>query len=363
MAIYTGTAGPDVYVGTPTRDIISGLGGNDELHGGDGDDTIDGGAGDDLIFGDAGADFLTGGAGVDLVDGGAGNDILHVQEGEVSPAGDHYIGGSGTDTLTIDGPDNSVVTDITAATIDGDIENLDGNPSGVRATRAQIAGFISIAISVYVADGGALNLTGQSFAGTLHLSDAGNQITLSKTALYVEVDGGAGADTIVGGDHGTIYRAGGGDDLVYGGSGGDYFYDGGGNDLYNGGGGTDNFFITAQTTAGDQFIGGAGTDFIRFVGTPVDLSTYNIGTDIEGIAGTDLHLTAAQANRFTTIWSDVVMLTSAGTIVLHDDSFIGRTLNLSDQGNSVDLSGGLRPTPLMAGRALTRSSGAARAVS
>ena len=98
LATYTGTEGPDVYTGTPTRDIINGLGGNDELHGGDGDDTIDGGAGDDILTGDAGADDLTGGTGVDLVDGGAGDDFLHVQEGEVSPAGDHYIGGSGTDT-------------------------------------------------------------------------------------------------------------------------------------------------------------------------------------------------------------------------------------------------------------------------
>ena len=301
---------------------------------------VTGGAGNDIIHGGGDADDLSGGGGMDLLDGGAGDDILHVKQGEISAAGDHYIGGSGTDTLFIDGPDYDLATDISAAIVDSDIETLDG--IDVRGTRAQIAGFKTILNhAIYITDGGALNLTGQSFTGTLHLSDAGNQVTLSKTAAYREIDGGAGADTIIGGDHGTIYRAGGGDDLVYGGSGvEEFFYDEAGNDLYNGGGGTDYFFINAQTTAGDQFIGGAGTDFIEFVGTPVDLSTLNIAADIEGIMGTDLHLTVAQASRFTAIRSDVLTLTSAGSFI--NSGFIGRTLNLSDLGNNVDLSGSSR---------------------
>jgi Ca2+-binding RTX toxin-like protein len=336
----------DLSVAASAAYLVTGGAGNDTIIGSAYADGITGGGGNDIIHGGIGADDLRGGAGVDLVDGGAGDDVLHVELGEVSPAGDHYSGGTGTDTLFIDGVSygNDIVADITAATVDSDIENLAGETrSGVRATRAQIAGFTSVAIgSVHIADGGALDLTGQSFAGSLYLSDAGNQVTLSKTGHYVEVDGGSGADTIIGGDNGTIYRGGGGDDHVYGGSGADSFYDGAGNDLYDGGDGSDTFFITAQTTAGDQFVGGAGIDFIQFLSTPVDLSTFNIGGDIEGIAGTDLHLTAAQANRFTTIKSDVLTLTSAGTVILHDDSFIGRTVNLSDAGNGIDLSGGGR---------------------
>lgn len=320
---------------------LSDFGNSLDLSAGSSAHLVIGGAGNDIIHGGSGADDLSGGRGMDLIDGGAGNDILHVQNGEVSAAGDHYIGGSGVDTLFIDLPDNNGITDISAAVIDSDIENLDG--ANVRGTRAQIAGFATIANhEVYIADGGALDLTGKSFAGNLYLSDAGNQVTLSKTATYGQVKGGSGADTIIGGNYGTIYRSVGGDDHVYGGSGADSFYDGAGNDVYDGGGGSDTFFITAQTTAGDQFIGGAGIDFVQFLGTPIDLSTFNIGADIEGIAGTDLHLTVAQANRFTTIKSDVLSLTSAGTVTLHDDSFVGRTVNLSDAGNGIDLSGGGR---------------------
>lgn len=73
----TGTSGDDVLGGTPVNDVIHGEGGNDIISGGDGSDRLYGDAGDDTLYGGNGADVLFGGNGIDVLDGGAGNDELH----------------------------------------------------------------------------------------------------------------------------------------------------------------------------------------------------------------------------------------------------------------------------------------------
>jgi VCBS repeat-containing protein len=93
--IYGTTLG-DTVTGTNGADVIYGLDGKDTLYGLDGDDTIDGGAG------------------VDLIDAGAGNDTIYiggVDEGVGKTSAGGVMGGTGYDSVMVDGPStNYVVT-------------------------------------------------------------------------------------------------------------------------------------------------------------------------------------------------------------------------------------------------------------
>ncbi|MEM6759209.1 MAG: Hint domain-containing protein [Pseudomonadota bacterium] len=110
-------------------DTIFGNGGDDTIDGGDGDDTIDGGAdnddvtgadGDDSVLGGAGSDTLAGGVGEDTLKGGLGDDDIAVNDGDMAE------GGSGDDVFTLD--DSDPTSDIDAVTIDGGSDGTDGNP-------------------------------------------------------------------------------------------------------------------------------------------------------------------------------------------------------------------------------------------
>lgn len=145
--VLYGLGGDDVIVGTNGTDILSGgddndtltggtgadtligRGGADYFYGGDGDDALSGGVGDDGMTGGVGNDTLSGDTGNDVVDAGDGNDIAIGGDGDdnlylyggtdllasggagddtvhlagVTVNSDVIVGGSGTDTLAIDG--------------------------------------------------------------------------------------------------------------------------------------------------------------------------------------------------------------------------------------------------------------------
>ena len=229
--------------GGSTQYRVVGRAGADTITGGANNDLLSGGGGNDLIHAGQGSDTIGGGTGVDWIDGGGNDDTLRIEEGEAVSAGDRFTGGTGVDTLFIGGPTHGlevVVADISAATIDADIERLDGDTmTGARLTIAQLANFSRVDLqATHLTNGGAIDFSGKETNGYLYLSDSGTTVTLSDIS-FVEVVGGAGNDSVTGAADDDIIRGGGGDDVLSGGAGSDILTGGAGHDVLTGGGGND----------------------------------------------------------------------------------------------------------------------------
>ena len=287
-----GGAGADIITGSAFNDFLAGGGGNDEIHAG------------------GGADTVIGGAGVDWIDGGAGDDLLEIAPGETVSAGDRFSGGTGLDMLFLDGAtfgSTIVVTDLTGAAIDGDVERLHGaGLAGGRLSIAQLAGFSRLSLQhLYLADGGAVDFSGKETSGYLHLSDVGSQVTLSSTGFY-GVIGGAGNDSILGSALGDDIQGNGGDDGISGGAGQDLLGGGGGNDILIGGAGSDAlyggtgddaFYVDDAGDRAEEFAGEgrdivyASVNFGLSAGSHVDiLSAITLsGTDPLQLSGNELN--------------------------------------------------------------------------
>jgi Ca2+-binding RTX toxin-like protein len=104
-----GGDGNDSLTGGSAGDFLFGQDGNDALFGGAGNDSLSGGSGNDFIAGGAGNDTLIGGDGNDYLDGdqgadtaflGAGDDVFRWDQGDGS---DKVDGGSGHDELVFNG--------------------------------------------------------------------------------------------------------------------------------------------------------------------------------------------------------------------------------------------------------------------
>jgi len=207
---WIGTDANDVHVGSEGNDTLDGGAGNDTLSGQGGSDTIYGGLGDDTLNGDDGNDVLHGGPGVDTANGGAGNDQLYGDglDTLAGGAGDdrYYIVASspshyymsGTDTVieAADGGVDTVYVDNYSYTLTANVENM---------------------VAIY--DPNVWSITNPMFPGwyqdiprQLIGNDLNNTITIDAAPgwqshaghTYV-LDGGAGADTLVGSDANEIY--------------------------------------------------------------------------------------------------------------------------------------------------------------
>ena len=101
----TGGDGHDVIRGSFDDDVIDGGKGDDYLKGGHGEDQISGGEGDDEIHSSYGDDIISGGSGEDILVANEGDDvIIDDLAGLDDPSSKaRYFGGSGTDTLRLDG--------------------------------------------------------------------------------------------------------------------------------------------------------------------------------------------------------------------------------------------------------------------
>jgi Ca2+-binding RTX toxin-like protein len=232
-----------VVGGTPTvantvRIQVFGLGADDvitlsevngalpaaSLFGGDGNDTLTGGSGADQLFGQSGNDALLGKGGPDLLFGGSENDTMTGGDADdqvFGQAGDDRMiwnpgddtdlneGGDGVDTVEVNGGNGAEQFTTTA------------NGTRVRVDRATPAPF---AIDIGTSENLVVNANGgdDGFAAT------GNLAALIK----VTVDGGAGNDTLFGGNGDDILLGGDGNDTVDGNQGSDVMLLGAGDDTF-----------------------------------------------------------------------------------------------------------------------------------
>jgi Ca2+-binding RTX toxin-like protein len=206
---WEGGAGDDSYNGTAASDSAYGGNGNDVLSGGDGADRIYGDAGNDTLKGDAGNDMLQGGSGADVLDGGEGNDQLYGVDPDM--AGDTMRGGTGDDRYYV-GPNAT-----------GYSYGWFGSPDSVIESPDEGIDTVYAGSHSYSLPDNVENLVAQPYDQHFDNTNAlfpgwrqeipralvGNALDNTITALnsghpYL-LDGGAGADTLVGTAYDDIY--------------------------------------------------------------------------------------------------------------------------------------------------------------
>ena len=193
--ILEGTSGSDTIYAGLGNDAVSGNDGADILYGEAGNDSITGGTGDDILYGDAGKDNLVGGLGDDQLEGGTGNDTLNGGAG-----GDIMKGGKGNDIYMVDTSGDIITenlnegidkvrTSLTSYTLGDNSENLEyiGTPVAVLDNQGKATGEFTTQLFTFTGIG---NVLANTITG-----NTGNDI----------LDGGAEADTLIGGLGDDIY--------------------------------------------------------------------------------------------------------------------------------------------------------------
>ena len=304
-----GGDGNDTLFGGLDRDVLVGGEGDDSLNGGEGGDSLIGGNGADTLIGEGGIDTLAGGAGADSLSGGNDRDSFIIEDGF---GADTIVGGEGgndddtidlsgltgsvtvtytgdeagtitdgTDTITFSEIERLILTD-QADSVDG---SLDGAGLDVDAGAGDDTLYGGLANDTLLGGAGADSIWGQE--GNDSLSGGDGADIIFGQADADTVDGGAGNDTIYGGDGADSLL--GGDDLdtIYGDAGDDRLEGGEGDDLLLGGAGND----TISGDGGNDWIqGGFGTDSLS--GGLGNDTLYGDGDDdlIEGGDGLDVLL-------------------------------------------------------------------------
>lgn len=242
--ILSGTGADVVYAGAGNDTVNSAslfeaaLGGK-AIFGGDGDDQLGGNNRGDTLRGDDGNDRLDGGGGNDSILGGDGNDII---EGGYNNAAVTLSGGAGDDVVYVSLDLNPDVVSGNAGT-DTLLADLEFNSNRNRVMEAGFA------------------------PGGYRIVVDGVQVALASGFEVVNINGGAKADVLVGGDgndtlRGWLYNGDATDtDSLSGGAGNDLLSGMAGNDTLNGGKGD------------DRLVGGLGIDFV----------TGGLGTDVFAI--------------------------------------------------------------------------------
>ena len=221
----TGTEANDVVDLLGGNDLFDGLGGDDLIGGGDGDDRLRGGDGNDILDGGAGNDVLIGDGGFDRLSGGSGDDVLSTS-------------GEGLDTLD-GGLDNDVL----------DLANLD---SGVSVHGFEFGGFEVRKGTLIAQVTNVEQILATSF-------DDIADFQFSTTGM--SINGGGGADMLIGGSGNDELLGGDGDDLLDGLSGADSLLGGAGNDLL--------LLADPQGTGTDFVDGGDGKDTLDLRDLPI----------------------------------------------------------------------------------------------
>ena len=260
-----GSSGQDTLVGSGDADLLNGGGGADLLKGRAGNDSLYGGGGNDLIHGGPGNDVLQGQGGIDSLHGDSGDDQLVWRLGDSSdlldggPDADlvHVLGDSRNNQVSVS---QSVSSQLQISDTSGTITIED------TISRVQVdAGAGRDTVSIGTIDRVStvmLTVYGQGGRDTI---DAGGR---DLGAVRLLVDGGSGNDTItgsneddslLGGAGADVVLSRGGDDTVHGGSGNDSLDGGAGEDELWGGGGHD---VLEGRDGRDELDGGDGNDLL-----------------------------------------------------------------------------------------------------
>lgn len=272
------TSGNDTLNGGSENDTMFGGNGNDSMLGGAGRDSMSGGAGDDTLDGQGGDDSLDGGTGDDVIDwdgNGDGDDTVVSSDGgdtltvTGSGAGDTYTIGQSGSNLVISRGTSSIT--IPSSGLTAGVETVILNAAGGNDT-ITIGSLDMLAVQ-------AIFVNGQDGDDTISAMGA------SLGSARVQIDGGAGNDTLSGSADADSIRGGDGDDVISGNNGGDSLQGGLGNDSISGGDGND----TIEGNDGnDTLLGEVGDDSL--VGSfGNDALTGDVGNDtIDGGFGDDL---------------------------------------------------------------------------
>jgi Ca2+-binding RTX toxin-like protein len=205
-----GDAGDDRINGNSGNDTLNGNAGNDRINGGAGDDNLRGGSGNDTLKGGAGNDFIAGDTGDDFMIGGAGNDVLDWDDGDGS---DTMRGGLGRDTIEVDGSvtagDNFVLGKNAAGNAFFERVGLNGQAIGQFNLTIDTSEVFDVS-----GDGGndtfSINdLTGTGVELVQFSGDDGDDLADGRnSSTPLQLDGGSGNDTLIGGTGTTVAATG-----------------------------------------------------------------------------------------------------------------------------------------------------------
>ena len=274
-----GAGGVLVTVPGSGNDLIYGLGGSDVINGQDGADIIFGNAGNDTITEDANeaaGDVIHAGADNDVIDGSAANEGFTAYGDNGS---DTITGGTGSDTINGNAGNDSIVAAAGAAGTD----IIHGG-----------AGDDVISYSANVITGGSVLIEG----------DLGNDTLTAGAGATYTINGGAGADSIIGAA---------GVDLINGNAGNDTIGDAAGADTVHGGADNDSITLSVADTTADLVYGDKGNDTIV-------VAAGNSGADtIFGGEGTDsIDISAATTTGITVsgdAGADTIKISANGTTI------------------------------------------------
>lgn len=273
----------------PRANLFGGIG-NDTLTGGSGNDMLFGQAGNDVLLGKGGNDFLFGGTENDVLTGGDANDQVFGESGDDrmvwNPGDDTDLneGGAGSDTTEVNGGGGAEVFTATA------------NGTRVRFDRLDPAPF---SIDIGTTEKLVLNMNGgnDSFAAT------GNLAAL----IQLNIDGGAGNDTVLGSNGADLLRGGDGNDFVDGQQGNDTAFLGAGDDVFQWDPGDGSDAVEGQDGNDRMLFNGSGGAeiFTASANGGRVLFTRNLGNivmDLDDVEIIDLN---ALGNTDTTIVNDL----------------------------------------------------------
>ncbi|WP_375459324.1 calcium-binding protein, partial [uncultured Enterovirga sp.] len=320
--------------------------------GADGDDTLGtsgsrsvwlfGSAGNDSLYGGDGDDVLVGGEGIDSLLGGGGDDILFVDAGDLLGS---ISGGDGRDTLFVETTD-AISLDLVQAGIESAFGNAGNDALRAAGAIADVDLHGGAGNDTLIGGAGSDLISGDDGADSLE-GGAGDDI-LMIDAQDVSISGGDGTDTayVLSAAGVTLDLTAASIEVAVGGHGSDAFTANGTTAVFLSGEGGDDTLIAGSGT--DRLVGGVGNDVLHG----------GAGLDIAAFAGqASGYMIAANGSGYTVTDTNSAdgddgadQLTSIERLIFTDQTVhldgtnntpiaFGETWRLRDSGGSLILSG------------------------